>query len=173
MNKISVGGLIPIDHLHPIARKKILDVLNKYSFEEQLYALLLWHMIKQLDESTQKLKYVQRNLRHLARINMATRYVKSIIDATNRVWLESFEEMCIDVNIAGFCKSIVFKKEKMFKKMGIRLDDFIKLDTLHGAKNYTMATLKVINLMFQKADIENTKHDEACSIYHNGLDKEV
>jgi hypothetical protein len=55
MNKLKVGGLVPIENLNPIAKKKILATLKKYSFEEQLFALLLWHMLKQLDEPTQRL----------------------------------------------------------------------------------------------------------------------
>jgi len=173
MNKIVVAGLMPIERVNPIAKQKILATLKKYSFEEQLFALLLWHMIKELDDSTQRLKYVQRNLKNLAKINAATRYVKNIIDATNRVWLESFEEMTVDVSIAGFCKSIVFKREAMFKKMGIRLDDFIKLDMLHGARDKTMITLKVINLMFTKIENEITIDKIEVDNYLKNRKKEV
>jgi len=167
MNKIVIGGLMPIEQVNHIARQKILATLKKYSFEEQLFALILWKMIKELDEPTQRLKYIQRNLKKLAKINAATRYVKSIIDATNRVWIDSFKELTFDVSIAGFCKAIVFRREDMFKKMGIRLDDFIKLDKLHGANDKTMATLKVINLMFKKAEGEVEIEAIECQKFHD------
>ena len=159
-NGIEVGGLMPIANIHPVIKKKILGVLKKYSFEDQLYALILWKMIKQLDEPTQRLKYVQRNLKALSKINMATRYVQGIIDASNRVWLESFKERDNDISIAGFCKAIVFRKPKMFKNMGVRIDDLIKLDKLHGSREHLMPTLKIISLMFEKTDKEIEINDE-------------
>ena len=163
---IKVGGMMPISRIHPVIKNKILAVLKKYSFEEQLYSLILWKMIKQLDEPTQRLKYVQRNLKALSKINMATRYVKGIIDATNRVWLESFEERNQDVSIAGFCKAIVFRKPDMFKKMGVRFDDFVKLDKLHGSREHLMPTLKIITLMFEKTDAEIEINDAEVKKYY-------
>jgi len=162
MNKITVGGLVPITRLHPVIKNNILKTLRKFDFEEQLLALVLWHMIRQLDEGTQSLKYIQKNLKTLAKINMATRYVTDIVDATNRVWLDSFKELPNDVSIAGFLKTFVFRREKQFKKIGVNIKDFIKLDTLHGANKHTMGTLKVISLMLKK--VEDEKKIDAVNV---------
>jgi len=151
--------IIPIELLKPVIQKQILLNLKRYTFEEHVLALLMKTMLAQLDEVDKCKDYVQKQLKALNKILQATVYVNGIVNASNTIWGDTFKELPINTSIAGFCKSIAFRKPKQFKKMGVNIKAFIKLDKVHDEKGITFQTLKVVNLMLEKLKVEVAKDD--------------
>lgn len=165
-----LGKHYPLNSLNKVARQQILDNLRKHSTEERLLALILHTMLRQLDEADLNIKYVVKNVKHLKKINRASRYAPSIIDASNRVWKDSFTEMTVNVSIADFASLITFRRAKAFKKMNVNASDFGKLQkAIEGvttkevdgeqiveanASGYTFQTSRLVNLMLKKIDAE-------------------
>ena len=169
-NEDDLGKHYALNALNKVARQQILDNLRRYSTEERLLALILHTMLRQLDEQDLNLKYVAKNIRHLKKLNRASRYAPKIIDASNRVWKDSFTEMTVNVSIADFASIITFKRKAQFKKMNVNASDFGKLQkTIEGvtvkeedgvqkvsvnSSGYTFTTTRLVNLMLDKIDKE-------------------
>ncbi len=150
-------NITPIHLLNPIAQKQILATLRKYTFEDHVLALILKVMLQQLDEEDQRIPYVQKGLRALGKISNATKYVSGIVDATNKIWGDTYAENKISTSIAGFAVALIFKRPKQFKKIGLNIKHFQKLNKVHGVEGHTMQTLKIVNIMLEKLEIAKEK----------------
>jgi len=144
--------ITPLDKLNPIHYKQVVAHLKALTLEQRLLALLATTMINQLDAADYKLSYVKKNKERLGRINNITAYVPEIVNASNEIWKEAFEELTINVGISTFLVAIIFRRQKQFKKMKVNIKDFRRLNKNHGVDGVNLQTMKLVNLMLKKID---------------------
>jgi len=148
-----IESITPFHRLNPVAKKQIQENQKRFTAEERLLSLMLTTMVLALGEDDLKLKYVQKNLLWLQKTNRATGYLDNagaFVEASNRVWFETFKEIKGDVSISAYMTAIIYKRQKQYKKLGVNYSDFKRLWKAHAVEGYTMHTTKVVNRMLEK-----------------------